>query len=125
MAPGFGEDDQILCKAHGIPTLCPVDEAGKFSDEMFDIDELSIKGKQVFETNDDIIKYLKKLTLGLRLSNIYNYPHCWRTDTPLIYRAVSSWYVKVTDFKDRMVELNQGINWIPAHIKDGQFGKMA
>ena len=124
MAPGFGEDDQILCKAHGIPTLCPVDEAGKFSDEMFDIDELSIKGKQVFETNDDIIKYLKKIDAWIKTEQyLHNYPHCWRTDTPLIYRAVSSWYVKVTDFKDRMVELNQGINWIPAHIKDGQFGK--
>ncbi len=124
MAPGFGEDDQILCKANGIPTLCPVDEGGKFISEMFDIDELSIKGKQVFETNDDIIKYLKGTGAWLKTEQyLHNYPHCWRTDTPLIYRAVSSWYVKVTDFKDRMVELNQGVNWIPNHVKDGQFGK--
>ena len=124
MAPGFGEDDQLLCKANGIPTLCPVDEGGKFTEAMFDIDELSIKGKQVFETNDDIIKYLKSTGSWLKTEQyLHNYPHCWRTDTPLIYRAVSSWYVKVTNFKDRMVELNQGINWIPGHIKDGQFGK--
>lgn len=124
MAPGFGEDDQLLCKANGIPTLCPVDEGGKFTTEMFDIGELSIKEKQVFETNDDIIKYLKGTGAWLKTEQyLHNYPHCWRTDTPLIYRAVSSWYVKVTDFKDRMVELNQGINWIPSHIKDGQFGK--
>lgn len=124
MAPGFGEDDQLLCKANGIPTLCPVDEGGKFTSEMFDIGELSIKGRQVFDTNDDIIKYLKSTGAWLKTEQyLHNYPHCWRTDTPLIYRAVSSWYVKVTDFKDRMVELNQGINWIPGHIKDGQFGK--
>ena len=124
MAPGFGEDDQLLCKANGIPTLCPVDEGGKFTSEMFDLPELSIKGKQVFETNDDIIKYLKETGAWLKTEQyLHNYPHCWRTDTPLIYRAVSSWYVKVTDFKDRMVELNQGVNWIPSHIKDGQFGK--
>ena len=124
MAPGFGEDDQLLCKANGIPTLCPVDEGGKFTSEMFDLPELSIKGKQVFETNDDIIKYLKATNAWIKTEQyLHNYPHCWRTDTPLIYRAVSSWYVKVTDIKDRMVELNQGINWIPNHIKDGQFGK--
>nr|MBP7190562.1 isoleucine--tRNA ligase [Rickettsiaceae bacterium] len=54
---------------------------------------------------------------------LHNYPHCWRTDTPLIYKAVPSWYVRVTEFKDRMVELNQQINWIPGHVKDGLFGK--
>jgi isoleucyl-tRNA synthetase len=124
LAPGFGEDDQLLCKANGIPTICPVDEGGKFTSEMFDLPELSIKGKQVFETNDDIIKYLKATNAWIKTEQyLHNYPHCWRTDTPLIYRAVSSWYVKVTDFKDRMVELNQGVNWIPNHIKDGQFGK--
>ena len=124
MAPGFGEDDQLLCKANGIPTLCPVDEAGKFNSEIFDLPSLSLKGRQVFDTNDDVIKYLKETGAWIKTDQyLHNYPHCWRTDTPLIYRAVSSWYVKVTDIKDRMVELNQGINWIPNHIKDGQFGK--
>jgi isoleucyl-tRNA synthetase len=124
LAPGFGEDDQLLCKSHGIPTLCPVDEAGKFNSDIFDLPELSLKGRQVFDTNDDIIKYLKGTGAWIKTEQyLHDYPHCWRTDTPLIYRAVSSWYVKVTDFKDRMVELNQGINWIPNHIKDGQFGK--
>ncbi len=124
MAPGFGEDDQTLCKANGIPTLCPVDEGGKFIDGMYDIENLSLKGRQVFETNDDIIKYLKSTGAWLKTEQyLHNYPHCWRTDTPLIYRAVSSWYVKVTDIKDRMIAANQQINWIPDHIKDGQFGK--
>ncbi len=124
MAPGFGEDDQILCEANGIPILCPVDEGGKFTDEIFDLPDLSLKSRQVFDTNDDVIKHLKSTGAWLKTEQyLHNYPHCWRTDTPLIYKAVSSWYVKVTDFKDRMVELNQGINWIPAHIRDGQFGK--
>lgn len=124
LAPGFGEDDQLLCKANGIPTLCPVDEAGKFTSDIFDLPDLSLKARHVFDANDDIIKYLKGTGAWIKTEQyLHDYPHCWRTDTPLIYRAVSSWYVKVTDFKDRMVELNKDINWIPNHIKDGQFGK--
>lgn len=138
LASGFGEDDQILCKANNIPTLCPVDEAGRFNNlvinkTLFEIFKKDFANKnlpnlyqrQVLETNDDIIKYLKdsQLIFGNPEQILHNYPHCWRTDTPLIYKAVSSWYVKVTDFKDRMVELNQQINWIPNHVKDGQFGK--
>ncbi len=137
IAPGFGEDDQLLCKTNGIPTICPVDEGGKFNSligfvgknnqvyKINDADALKLDGRQVFDTNDDIIKYLKdnKILFGNPEQILHNYPHCWRTDTPLIYKAVSSWYVKVTAFKDRMVELNQQINWIPNNIKDGQFGK--
>jgi len=138
IAPGFGEDDQIICEKNHIPTICPVDEAGKFSHLIIDkkfheifTQDYSTKnlpdlyGRQVFETNDDIIKYLKdtKQIFGNPEQILHDYPHCWRTDTPLIYKAVSSWYVKVTAFKDRMVELNQQINWIPNNIKDGQFGK--
>ncbi len=137
IAPGFGEDDQLLCKTNGIPTICPVDEGGKFNSligfvgknnqvyKIKDADALKLDGRQVFDTNDDIIKYLKenKILFGNPEQILHNYPHCWRTDTPLIYKAVSSWYVKVTAFKDRMVELNQQINWIPNNIKDGQFGK--
>jgi isoleucyl-tRNA synthetase len=146
LAPGFGEDDQILCKRYNIPTICPVDESGKFKGlfngyglmgsgilnpeprrremEKAHPNLPILEGKQVFDTNDDIIKYLKETGAWIKTEQyLHNYPHCWRTDTPLIYRAVSSWYVKVTDFKDRMVELNKEINWIPNHIKDGQFGK--
>ncbi len=141
LAPAFGEDDQLLCKKEVIPTICPVDEGGKFAAaktvnengevKYIEIEDLqvgdlsvSLNGRQVFETNDDVIKYLKAKSLWIKTDQyLHNYPHCWRTDTPLIYKAVSSWYVKVTDFKDRMVELNQDINWIPDHIKDGQFGK--
>ena len=119
IAPGFGEDDFELCRKHDIDIVCPVDSAGKFTDEVADF-----TGKQVFDANDPIIIYLKERGFWHRTEQyLHNYPHCWRTDTPLIYKAVSSWYVKVTAIKDRMVELNQQINWIPGHIKDGLFGK--
>ncbi|WP_395476317.1 isoleucine--tRNA ligase [Rickettsia endosymbiont of Pantilius tunicatus] len=119
MAPGFGEDDQILCEREGIKLVCPVDNSGKFTKEIPDLE-----GLQVFDANDKIIIKLKEQGNWLKTEQyIHNYPHCWRTDTPLIYKAVPSWYVKVAEFKDRMVELNQQINWIPFHVKDNLFGK--
>ena len=85
---------------------------------------LSLAGRQVFDCNDDIIKFLKKQGSWFKTEQyIHNYPHCWRTDTPLIYKAMPSWYVRVTDFKDEMVENNKNINWVPSHVKDGIFGK--
>jgi len=118
MAPGFGEDDQRLCEQNGIELVCPVDEKGRFTAEVRDF-----VGVHVFDANKPIIKRLKDEGRLLRQETyVHNYPHCYRTDTPLIYKAVSSWYVRVTDFKDRMVELNQAIDWIPSHVKDGQFG---
>ncbi len=119
LAPGFGEDDQRVCKDAGIEIVCPVDSAGKFTFEITDYE-----GLQVFEANRPILRRLREEgRLFREESYVHNYPHCWRTDTPLIYKAVSSWFVKVTDFRDRMVELNQEVNWIPGHVKDGQFGK--
>ena len=119
VAPGFGEDDQILCEKNNIELVCPVDSAGKFT---YPVEEYV--GKQVFETNEDIIIRLKNQNLWIKTEQyIHNYPHCWRTDTPLIYKAVPSWYVKVTAIKDKMIKNNQEINWIPGHIKSGLFGK--
>ena len=135
IASGFGEDDFNLCKKNGIGVACPVDDGGCFDVHSKDLHEikyklgdkeetLELRGKQVFETNDDIIKYLKGKNLWVKTEQyLHNYPHCWRTDTPLIYKVVSSWYVKVSAFKDRMCELNKQINWIPEHVRDGQFGK--
>ena len=119
MAPGFGEDDQNECNAAGIPTICPMDEHGQYTAEV-----TPWAGRHVFEANTDVIKTLKEMGVVLR-HDTYNhsYPHCWRCAEPLVYRAVSSWFVRVTQFKDRMVELNQSINWTPEHIKDGTFGK--
>lgn len=119
MAPGFGEDDQKVCEANGISLVVPVDVKGQFTSEVSEYE-----GQLVFDANKNIIKDLKAKGVVLRHETyLHNYPHCWRTDTPIIYKALNSWYVRVTDFKDRMVELNQQINWIPSHIKDGQFGK--
>jgi isoleucyl-tRNA synthetase len=119
LAPGFGEEDMEVCEAEAIPVVCPVDDEGKFTAEV-----PTYQGMQVIEANRPIIRELRDRGLIFRhKSHVHNYPHCWRTDTPLIYRAVNSWYVRVTEFRDRMVELNQNINWVPGHIKDGLFGK--
>jgi isoleucyl-tRNA synthetase len=118
-APGFGEEDFYLCQSHNIPAICPIDNGGKFTAEVSDL-----AGVHVFDTNDTVIKKLKEQGNWFKTEQyIHNYPHCWRTDTPLIYRTMPSWYVAVTKFKSRMVGLNKRVNWIPSHIRDGQFGK--
>ncbi|MCL5077552.1 MAG: isoleucine--tRNA ligase, partial [Actinobacteria bacterium] len=119
MSPGFGEDDQKLCEANGITTVCPVDDRARFEPI---IDRYA--GMQVFEANQAIISDLKAQgSLLKRESYEHSYPHCWRTDTPLIYKAVSSWFVDVTAIKEQLLSNNQKINWVPEHIKDGAFGK--
>lgn len=121
IAPGFGQDDFEACRAYddNFPVVCPVDEAGKFTAEVADYE-----GKQVFDTNEPIMQWLKANGILVKKEQYtHTYPFCWRTDTPLIYKAMSSWFVKVTDFRDDMVKNNQEINWIPGHIKDGRFGK--
>ncbi|NLA34731.1 MAG: isoleucine--tRNA ligase [Actinobacteria bacterium] len=119
MAPGHGEDDQRVGDAHHIVLVSPVDDAGKYTAEVSDY-----AGINVFEANPQIAKRLRDENKLVRHDTIdHNYPHCWRTDTPIIYKAVSSWYVRVTDLKDRLLETNQNINWIPFHVRDGQFGK--
>ncbi|WP_264375033.1 MULTISPECIES: isoleucine--tRNA ligase [unclassified Wolbachia] len=118
-APGFGEEDFYLCQSHDIRAVCPIDNGGKFTAEVSDL-----TGVHVFDANDTVIKKLKRQGSWFKTEQyIHNYPHCWRTDTPLIYRTMPSWYVAVTKFKSRMVELNKRVNWIPNHIRDGQFGK--
>ncbi len=119
IAPGFGEDDQTLGAANGVGIVVPVDDSGRFTAEVTDY-----AGMNVFDANAEIIRDLKERGVVLRHETYdHNYPHCWRTDTPIIYKAVSSWYVEVTAFRDRLVELNQQINWIPSHVRDGQFGR--
>jgi isoleucyl-tRNA synthetase len=117
-APAYGEVDQETCEAVGIPTVLSVDEGGKFTSLVPDFE-----GQQVFEANKPITQRLRADGRLLRqASYVHSYPHCWRCRNPLIYKAVSSWFVKVTAFRDRMVELNQDISWVPEHIQDGQFG---
>jgi len=119
MAPGFGEEDQNLCSAAGISTICPMDERGCYTAEIS-----RWAGTHVFEANPEVIRALKELGALVRHDSYeHAYPHCWRCAEPLVYRAISSWFVEVTRIRDRMVELNQQINWVPAHVKDGSFGK--
>ncbi|MDB4606894.1 isoleucine--tRNA ligase [Pontimonas sp.] len=118
-APAYGEDDQITCAEAGIPVVISVDDAGCFLDQVSDV-----AGLQVFDANKPLTKLLRESgRLFAERSYDHSYPHCWRCRTPLIYKAVSSWFVKVTEIRDRMVELNQDITWVPDNVKDGQFGK--
>ncbi|MCV7057369.1 isoleucine--tRNA ligase [Mycolicibacterium gilvum] len=127
MSPAYGEDDMATAQAGGIDAVTPVDAKGRFDASVPDY-----AGQHVFDANPQIIRDLKNGT-GAAATNgavllrhdsyEHSYPHCWRCRNPLIYRAVSSWFVKVTQFRDRMVELNQEITWYPEHVKDGQFGK--
>ena len=121
MAPGFGEDDQLVCEANGIEIAdaVPVDDKGCFTEAI-----AQWSGQNVFDANAEIIAELKARNRVLRHATYeHNYPHCWRTDTPIIYKAISSWFVKVTDIRDRLGELNQDINWVPEHVRDGRFGQ--
>lgn len=123
-APAYGEDDQKVCEEAGIPVVLSVDEGAKFLPLFSHGDLHDIVGLQVFDANKPITQVLRAQGRMVRQASYeHSYPHCWRCRNPLIYRAVSSWYVEVTKFKDRMSELNQEINWIPGNVKDGQFGK--
>jgi isoleucyl-tRNA synthetase len=132
MSPAFGEADKEVADRAGIAPVVPVDAAGKFTAEVPDYE-----GLLVFDANLAIIDDLRARTRGdadagattpgtvllRRETYDHSYPHCWRCRNPLIYKAVSSWFVAVSTFRDRMGELNADINWVPGHVKDGQFGK--
>jgi isoleucyl-tRNA synthetase len=119
MAPAYGEDDAMACQAAGIPIVLTVDDSGKYLPVIRDWE-----GQHVFEANKDIIRRLREDGALVRRDDYtHSYPHCWRCRNPLIYKAVSSWFVEVTKFRDRMVELNQQITWVPDRVKHGQFGK--
>ncbi|MBH0053927.1 isoleucine--tRNA ligase [Salinibacterium sp. SWN139] len=118
-APAYGEDDQNVCAAAGIPVVISVDDGGKFLPSV-----PPVEGMQVFDANKPLTKLLREEGRLLKVASYeHSYPHCWRCRNPLIYKAVSSWFVKVPEFRDRMGELNQEINWVPENVKEGQFGK--
>ncbi|MEV0104292.1 isoleucine--tRNA ligase, partial [Nocardia sp. NPDC050789] len=119
LAPAFGEEDMDVASANGIDIVQPLDAGGKFTSMV-----PPYEGLMVFDANPVIIKDLKAAGKLLRHETIeHSYPHSWRSGQPLIYMAVPSWFVAVTKFRDRMVELNKEITWVPEHIRDGQFGK--
>lgn len=118
-APAFGEDDFRILKEHDIQALvCPVDMEGRFTGEVTDF-----AGQYVKEADSHIIRQLKEQ------GNLYHqdviehsYPFCWRSDTPVIYRTIDSWYVRVEQMRDQLLAANQEINWVPGHIKTGRMG---
>lgn len=118
-APGFGEDDYETCKNTGIPTVCPVDDECKFTSEISDYQNRFVK-----DCDKDIIKRLKEEGKLIKRENyLHSYPHCWRCDSPLIYRAISSWFVDIKKIKEKMLSANSKILWVPSHLKEGRFGK--
>ncbi len=118
-APGFGEEDYWACRAAKIDVLCPVDEQGCYIPEVTDY-----AGRKVLDCNSDVIRQLKEEGKLLDHRTIdHNYPHCWRCREPLIYKAMTAWYFDIEKIKDKLIEQNNNINWVPAEIRDGRFGK--
>jgi isoleucyl-tRNA synthetase len=118
-APAFGEADFFAAKSAGIPLVCPVDNNGKFTSEIPEF-----QGTFVKDADKAIIKRLKgegKVFYQGTLS--HRYPFCWRSDTPLIYKAISTWFVQVEAIKDKILNANSKIHWMPEHLKEGRFGK--
>lgn len=118
-APAFGEDDFRIMKNSGIDAIvCPVDMEGKFTDEVRDY-----AGMHVKEADKHIIRTLKENgNLYIQDVIVHSYPFCPRSDTPIIYRTIDSWYVRVEQMRDALIENNQHINWVPEHIKNGRMG---
>ena len=120
LAPAFGEDDhRIFERAKlGIDYPCPIDTAGKFTAEVSDLEGLYVK-----DADKKIIENLKARGLLYRRDSIlHNYPYCYRSDTPLLYRMIPSWYVSVESLKEKLLKNNAQIHWVPEHIRDGRFG---
>lgn len=125
IAGGYGEDDYQLGKANGLPIVQHVGTDGKFKEEVTDFaGELVKPIDNSMATDQKIVQYLGEHDkLFSKSTYLHSYPHCWRCDTPLLNYATSSWFVRVTEIKDRMIEHNKSVNWIPDHIKAGRFGK--
>ena len=118
-APAFGEADFFVCKREGIPPICPVDEQGRFTREVPDY-----AGQFVKDADKGIIRSLKAQNRLFYQGQVHHrYPFCWRSDTPLIYKAVETWFVSVEKIKEQIIETAKKIEWVPKHIKEGRFGK--
>ncbi|MEJ1086868.1 isoleucine--tRNA ligase [Microbacterium sp. Mu-80] len=118
-APAYGEDDQRVVGAAGIPTIISLDDGGRFLSHVTDV-----AGTLWMEANTPLVRLLRAEGRMLReQSYVHSYPHCWRCRNPLIYKAVSSWFIRVTDIKDKMLANNEQITWVPENVKHGQFGK--
>ena len=115
----FGEDDVRIFQREGLPVFDPVDDEGNFRESTDFIAGLNIK-----DADKPIVQRLKEEGKMFRHETVqHSYPFCWRTDTPLIYKPISTWFVNVEAFKERMVAHNRTVHWVPGHIRDGRFGK--
>jgi isoleucyl-tRNA synthetase len=118
-AIAFGEDDFRLGEQYGIKLQNPVRPDGTFDERITDFE-----GRFVKDADPDIVEALRERGLLLRAETYeHAYPHCWRCDTPLLYYAKSSWYIRTTEVRDRMLAANEQIDWHPERIKHGRFGK--
>lgn len=119
IAPAFGEDDYQVGVEYDLPVLQPVNEAGRFTEEVTDFAGLFVK-----EADPRIIEHLDKRGLLYRSEQyLHSYPHCWRCDSPLLYYARRSWYIRTTAYKDRMIHHNRHIKWVPPEVGEGRFGE--
>jgi isoleucyl-tRNA synthetase len=119
IAPAFGEDDFQVGAALKLPVICPVDDEGRFTADVPDY-----KGKLVFDADEPIIKAIKALSRLIHRGTIqHRYPFCYRCDTPLIYKAITTWFIKIEPLKPVMLESNRRIRWVPSHLQQGRFGK--
>jgi isoleucyl-tRNA synthetase len=117
-APAYGVDDLALGEAHGLPVVHGVGLDGHFVEAVEPVAGLFFK-----DADKPLIRILKERGLMFRSERyLHNYPFGWRTGDPIIYYAKNAWYIRTSDFRERMSELNREINWIPEHIKDGRFG---
>lgn len=125
IAPAFGEDDMRLGREHKLPFVQHVNLDGSFTVEVKDFKDANVKPKDDHMATDiEIIKYLAHNDLLFHKEKYeHSYPHCWRCDTPLLNYATSSWFVAVTKIKEQLLKNAKNINWSPAHIKEGRFGK--
>jgi len=130
MAPAFGQDDYEMSKLHNLPVNITVTPGGRFKDGMGEFSGRTVKtftyadGHTEEGADKDIIIALKKMGKAYRITNDYlhSYPHCWRTDNPVIYYAREAWFINSPAYRERMIELNNTINWQPPEIGKGRFG---
>ena len=130
MAPAFGQDDYEMSKKYNLPVINPVTPGGKFKEGVGEFSGRPVKtftyadGHVEEGVDKDVIIALKKMGKIYRATNdyVHSYPHCWRTDNPVIYYARESWFIDSPRYKDKMVELNKTINWQPPEIGSGRFG---
>ncbi len=132
LAPSFGADDNNLCKKEGVGSLTLVNKQGKFIDEVHDFAGMYVKNefytdkekKPKLSVDVQIVIMLKEKNLCFKSEKYkHSYPHCWRTDKPILYYPIDSWFIKTTDYKEKMIRLNNTIKWKPKSTGEGRFGK--